>query len=40
MWPGCASTPCLREANAFYNPQKKALMFGYFTATSQNPALT
>ena len=27
----------LREANAFYNPQKKALMFGYFTATDQNP---
>ena len=27
----------LREANAFYNPQKKALMFGYFTATNQNP---
>jgi len=27
----------LREANAFYNPQKKALMFGYFSATGQNP---
>ncbi len=27
----------MREANAFYNPQKKALMFGYFTATDQNP---
>ena len=27
----------LREANAFYNPQAKALMFGYFTATGQNP---
>jgi len=27
----------IREANAFYNPQKKALMFGYFTATNQNP---
>jgi len=27
----------LREANAFYNPVKKALMFGYFTATRQNP---
>ena len=27
----------MREANAFYNPQKKALMFGYFTSTSQSP---
>jgi hypothetical protein len=27
----------LREANAFYNPQKRALMFGYFSATGINP---
>ena len=27
----------VREANAFYNPTKKALLFGYFTATSQQP---
>jgi hypothetical protein len=27
----------LREANAFYNPKKKALMFGYFSASTQNP---
>ncbi len=27
----------LREANAFYNPSKKALLFGYFTATAQQP---
>lgn len=27
----------LREANAFYDPGKKALLFGYFTATSAQP---
>ena len=27
----------LREANAFYNPSKKALLFGYFSATSDQP---
>ncbi len=27
----------LREANAFYNPKKKALLFGYFTATRKSP---
>ena len=26
----------LREANAFYSPQKKALLFGYFAATPAN----
>ncbi len=28
----------LREANAYYSPQKKALLFGYFAATLANPA--
>lgn len=28
----------LREANAYYTPQKKALLFGYFAATPANPA--
>jgi quinol monooxygenase YgiN len=28
----------LREANAYYSPQKKALLFGYFAATPANPA--
>lgn len=28
----------MREANAFYNPKKKALLFGYFTATSDRPS--
>lgn len=27
----------MREANAFYQPDKKALVFGYFTATTQQP---
>jgi hypothetical protein len=27
----------LREANAFYSPQKKALLFGYFPATTAQP---
>jgi hypothetical protein len=27
----------MREANAFYNPKKKALLFGYFTAISDQP---
>lgn len=27
----------LREANAFYNPSKKALLFGYFNATTVQP---
>jgi hypothetical protein len=27
----------LREANAFYDPSKKALLFGYFTASSDSP---
>jgi hypothetical protein len=27
----------LRDANAFYNPDKKALVFGYFTATANQP---
>lgn len=29
----------LREANAYYSPQKKALLFGYFSATPANAAL-
>lgn len=29
----------LREANAYYSPQKKALLFGYFSATPANVAL-
>ncbi len=29
----------LREANAYYSPQKKALLFGYFSASPDNPAL-
>jgi hypothetical protein len=28
----------LREANAYYTPQKKALLFGYFAAAPTNPA--
>jgi hypothetical protein len=28
----------LREANAYYTPQKKAVLFGYFAATPANPA--
>ncbi len=27
----------MRDANAFYNPDKKALVFGYFTATTAQP---
>lgn len=27
----------MRDANAFYNPEKKALVFGYFTATTRQP---
>lgn len=27
----------LREANAYYSPQKKALLFGYFPASSDSP---
>ena len=27
----------LREANAFYSPQKKALLFGYFPASASDP---
>jgi hypothetical protein len=27
----------LREQNAFYSPQKKALLFGYFPASADNP---
>ncbi len=27
----------LREANAYYNPSKKSLLFGYFTATRSSP---
>jgi hypothetical protein len=27
----------LREANAYYNPTKKSLLFGYFTATADSP---
>lgn len=29
----------LRDANAYYSPQKKALLFGYFAATPANVAL-
>ncbi|MEO5889516.1 MAG: hypothetical protein ABIQ31_04645 [Ferruginibacter sp.] len=29
----------LREANAYYSPQKKALLFGYFSATPDSPSL-
>jgi len=29
----------LRQANAYYNPLKKALLFGYFTARPASPAL-
>jgi hypothetical protein len=29
----------LRDANAFYSPQKKALLFGYFTSTPANETL-
>ena len=28
----------LREANAYYSPQKKALLFGYFPASADDPA--
>lgn len=28
----------LREANAFYSPQKKALLFGYYAASEDDPA--
>jgi hypothetical protein len=27
----------VREANSFYSPEKKALLFGYFTASESNP---
>lgn len=30
----------LREANAYYSPQKKALLFGYFPATSSDRSCT
>lgn len=29
----------LRQANAFYNPMKKSILFGYFPATPANPSL-
>ena len=29
----------LREANAFYSPEKKALLFGYFPASSSEPGV-
>lgn len=29
----------LREANAYYDPQKKALLFGYFQAGPENPQM-
>jgi hypothetical protein len=29
----------LREANAYYSPQKKALLFGYFNAMPESPSL-
>jgi hypothetical protein len=29
----------LREANAYYSPQKKALLFGYFPATTAQPGI-
>jgi hypothetical protein len=29
----------LREANAYYSPDKKALLFGYFQASRRNPGL-
>ncbi len=29
----------LREANAYYSPQKKALLFGYFSAVPDTPSL-
>lgn len=29
----------LREANAYYSPQKKALLFGYFSAAPDTPSL-
>ena len=29
----------LRDANAYYSPQKKALLFGYFSATPANNAM-
>ena len=38
---GCASIPhALREANAYYSPDKKALLFGYFPARSPTRAGT
>ncbi|HEX6304684.1 MAG TPA: hypothetical protein VFZ76_10880 [Anaerolineales bacterium] len=29
----------LREANAYYSPNKKALLFGYFPATTEHPGI-